>query len=119
MSRVRFLADHDLNQHILTGVTRGEPLIEFQRVADAGLSRARDDAILEYAAREGLVVVSHDVNTMPAAAFHRIKLGQPLAGLLMVKQSESIGSIIRSLLLIWQASELDEWKDQVVFLPIR
>ena len=65
------------------------------------------------------MVVSHDVNTMPAAAFHRIKLGQPLAGLLMVKQSESIGSIIKSLLLIWQASELDEWKDQVVFLPIR
>jgi hypothetical protein len=53
-----------------------------------------------------LVVVSHDVNTMPAAAFHRIKLGQPLAGLLRVQQSESMGSIIKSPLLIWQAPDI-------------
>jgi len=64
-------------------------------------------------------LADHDVNTMPAAAFHRIKLGQPLAGLLMVNQTEPSGSIIKSLLLIWRAGELEEWKDQVVFLPIR
>jgi predicted nuclease of predicted toxin-antitoxin system len=119
MSRVRFLADHDLNEHILNGVIRGEPMVECQRVRDAGLSKAEDDEILEYAARDGWVVVSHDVNTMPAAAYQRIERGQPMAGLLMVKQTAAIGSIIENLLLIWQVSELEEWKGQVVFLPIR
>jgi predicted nuclease of predicted toxin-antitoxin system len=118
MSRVRFLADHDLNEHIPTGVARREPLIEFLRVRNAGLQRAGDQEILEYAAREGIVVVSHDVNTMPAAAFQRIEHGQPLAGLLIVKQTLAAGPVIDDLLLIWRTTELEEWKDQVVFLPI-
>ncbi|PYI84477.1 MAG: hypothetical protein DME26_13280 [Verrucomicrobia bacterium] len=119
MSRVRFLADHDLNEQIVTGVTRREPLIEFQRVREIRLSTAKDHEILEYASRQGFVVVSHDVNTMPAAAFQRIERGQAMAGLLMVKQADPVGLIIDNLFLIWQASELDEWKDQVLFLPIR
>jgi len=119
MSRVRFLADHDLNEHIVAGVVRREPLIEFQRLREVGLREAKDHEILEYAARQGFIVVSHDVNTMPAAAFARIEGGQPLAGLLMVKQTEPVGPIIENLLLIWQASEIQEWKDQVAFLPMR
>ena len=118
MSRVRFLADHDLNEHIVAGVARHERRAEFQRVRQVGLSEARDHEILEYAARQGFVVVSHDVNTMPAAAFSRIERGQPLAGLLMVKQTEPVRAIIDNLILIWQATEFEEWKDQVVFLPI-
>ena len=36
---------------------------------------------------------------------------------LMAPQSSPIASIIDNLVLIWAASELQEWKDQVVFLP--
>ena len=71
MSRPRFLADHDLNEHIVTGVLRREPAIEFSRVREFGLSGASDSAILEFAQRQGLLVVSHDVNTMTAAAYAR------------------------------------------------
>jgi hypothetical protein len=38
MSRPRFLADHDLNEHLVTGVLRREPTIEFLRVREVGLS---------------------------------------------------------------------------------
>ena len=119
MSRVRYLGDHDLNEQIVSGVARREPLIEFRRVRDAGLGTAKDHEILDYACREGFVVVSHDVNTMPAAAFLRIEHGQPMAGLLMAKQTDPVGLIIDNLLLIWQARELAEWQGQVLFLPIR
>ena len=119
MSLVCFLADHDLNEQIVSGVTRREPLIDFRRVREVRLKTAVDHEILEYASREGFVVVSHDVNTMPAAAFQRIEQGQAMAGLLMVKQTDPVGLIIENLLLIWHASELADWKDQVLFLLIR
>ena len=118
MSRPRFLADHDLNEHIVTGVLRREPVIEFVRVREIGMDGRPDAEILEYADRERWLVVSHDVNTMPAAAYARLSRGESFPGLFMVQQTSPIGPIIDSLVLIWAASELEDWKGQVVFLPL-
>ena len=117
MSRPRFLADHDLNEHIVTGVLRHEPTTEFFRVRDIEMSESSDEDILGYAERETLLVVSHDVNTMPAAAYARLTAGESFPGLFMVQQTLPIRPVIESILLIWSASELEEWTDQVVFLP--
>jgi len=118
MSRPRFLADHDLNEHIVVGVRRREPTIEFSQVRDFGLSDRPDGEILEYADRQGLIVVSHDVNTMPAAAYARLAAGKTIAGLLIVQQTDPVGVIIENLLLLWSASEAEEWNNQVCFLPL-
>jgi predicted nuclease of predicted toxin-antitoxin system len=118
VSRPRFLADHDLNEHIVVGVQRREPAIEFRRVRDIGMSNSPDAEILEYADRHSLMVVSHDVNTMPAEAYTRLAEGKTIAGLLMVQQIHPVGLIIENLTLIWLASEAEEWKNQVCFLPL-
>lgn len=118
MSRPRFLTDHDLNEHIVTGVLRREPVLACVRVCDIGMSERSDAEVLAYAADHGLIVVSHDVNTMPSAAYARMSAGQKMSGLLLVKESDPIGSIIASLLLIWSASEAEEWDGQVCFLAL-
>jgi len=118
MSRPQFLADHDLNEHIVNGVLRQEPTMNFLRVRDLGMSESADEEVLDHADRERLLVVSHDVNTMPAAAYARLFRGQSFPGLFMVQQMSPIGPMIESLVLIWAASDLEEWKDQVVFLPL-
>lgn len=118
MSRPRFLADHDLNEHIVVGVLRQEPAIEFVRVRDVGLGAHSDAEILAFAESEGLLVVSHDVNTMPAAAYACLSAGESFPGLLMIQQTFPIWPAIESIVLIWSASELEEWKDQVIFLPL-
>lgn len=118
MSRPRFLADNDLNEQIVTGVLRREPLIEFVRARDIGFAERPDSEVLEYAASNGLVVVSHDVNTMPAAAYDRLAEGNDMPGLLMARQTDPVGPIIESLLLIWSASEVEEWSGLVQFLPL-
>jgi hypothetical protein len=35
----------------------------------------------------------------------------------MAQQSSPIAPVIDTLVMIWAASEHEEWKDQVVFLP--
>jgi len=103
MSRPAYLADHDLNEHIVSGVRRREPLIGFLRVRDVGMSRQPDEAILEFANEHRLVVV---------------KSGKSFPGLFMVRQSSPVGPIIENLVLIWSATELEEWENQVIFLPL-
>ncbi len=101
VSRRRFLADHDLNEHILVGVQRREPAIEFKRTRDIGISNSRDAEILEDAGRHGCIVVSHDVNTMPAEAYTRHADGKTIAGLLMVQQTQPVVLIMDNLTLIF------------------
>lgn len=117
MSRLRFLADHDLNEHIVTGVKRLNPGVEFLRVRDVGLEAALDQEVLAYAFKESFCVVSHDVNTMTSAAAAMIAAGKQFSGLFLVRQTTPVRTAIETILLAWSASEPDEWRNQVVFLP--
>ncbi|MBV8780131.1 MAG: DUF5615 family PIN-like protein [Phycisphaerae bacterium] len=66
MSRPRFLADHDLTEAIHLGVVRREPSIEFHLLREVGIADRADSEVLDYAASHGLILVSHDVNTITA-----------------------------------------------------
>ena len=41
-----------------------------------------------------------------------------MSGLIMVHQMDAIEPNIEDLILIWSASEAEEWKNQVFFLPL-
>jgi hypothetical protein len=79
MSRPRFLADHDLSEHIVTGVLRREPVIEFLRVRDVGMDARSDAESLQHAAGEKLLVVSHDAaNDVSASRRHPGRRGRAM-----------------------------------------
>jgi hypothetical protein len=82
------------------------------------LARRPDADVLEYAAARGLIVVSHDVNTMPAHASQRLAGGMPLPGLLMVRQTLPLSVAIEQLVMIWSASDAEEWTGLIIFLPL-
>lgn len=109
MSRPRFLADHDLNEHVVAGVLRAKPTIEIVRARDVNLAERSDGEILEYAGSRRWLVVSHDVNTMTQIAVERIQHHLPMPGLILVQQSQPVASVIEELVLIWSASEFEEW----------
>jgi Domain of unknown function (DUF5615) len=61
----RFLADADLNVAIIAGAIRRNPELDFKRAAEVPLDGLADEVVLELAAGDGRILVSHDVNTMP------------------------------------------------------
>ena len=65
-----------------------------------------------------MLVLSQDVNTMPAAAYRRLEDGHSLTGLLMVPQTLPVAEVIEDVLLIWSASDTAEWRGQVWFLSL-
>ena len=94
MSAVRYLFDQDFNGRIVRGVRRRAPSLDTVTVQEAGLSDASDPVVLEWAATEGRVVISHDHRTMRAYAEERLKADLPaarqagllMAGLVLIRQ---------------------------------
>jgi hypothetical protein len=114
---IRFLADADLDNAIVQGVRHREPSIDFKSANDAGLEALPDDKVLEIAAGEGRVLVSHDKRTMPVHFAARIRLGLRSPGVLLAVPHATVGEVVESLLIIWSSSPEEEWVDQIHYLP--
>ncbi len=88
---LRFLADEDFDNDIVRGLLRRLPDLDIVRVQDVQLDRQQDAAILEWAAAEGRVVLTHDVSTMTAHAIRRIAARIRMPGLFAVSQAAPTG----------------------------
>jgi predicted nuclease of predicted toxin-antitoxin system len=114
---VRFLADEDFDNDIVRGLLRRCPTLDIVRVQDVTLSGQPDPVILEWAAKEGRILLTHDVSTLTAHAI--IQNGLPMPGVFAVSQDIPIGQAIEDLLLIAKCSLEGEWEGQVRYLPLR
>jgi hypothetical protein len=116
---LRLAADENLDNDILRGLMRRNPNLDIARVQDVGLSGAADPEVLEWAAREGRVLLTHDVTTITRHAYERVRAGQSMPGVFEVPRSMRIGDAIRDLLLLAEGSLEGEWEGQVRYLPLR
>jgi hypothetical protein len=116
---VRFLADEDIAPAIVHGLKSREPAIDLLDVKTSGLRGLDDPALLELAAHEGRVLITSDRNTMTLHFHERQSAGLPTSGLFVLPQQRAVGEIIEFLLLVWSASEPEEWRNRIVYLPNR
>lgn len=114
--KVRFLADANFNNRIVTGLKRREPLVDFQRASDVDLAAKADLEVLRIAATAGRILVTHDWKTMPAA-FEEFTATQPSSGVLLEPQRLSVGIAIEELLLVWAASDAEDWENVLCPIP--
>ena len=62
-------------------------------------------------------MIYHDRKTKPAH-FARFLDSRSSPGLIIVAQDLDIGLAIEDLLLVWAASDAEEWRDKVGFIPL-
>jgi predicted nuclease of predicted toxin-antitoxin system len=84
---VKYLLDADFPRALFTGLRREDSGIDVVRVQQVGLREASDAEILAFAAAEGRMVVTKDKATMRDFAAERIKTGERMPGLLVVRPS--------------------------------
>jgi hypothetical protein len=72
--------------------------------------------VLACAADEGRILISHDFETMPGH-FRQFTQRRRSPGVLLVRQDLPVGEAIETLLLIWEASEADEWVTRLCLMP--
>ena len=116
---VAFLADEDLHAGLIDGLQSREPAIDILDVKRSGLRGTPDPVLLELAAQQNRILITHDRGTMSRYFLERLSAGKPNSGIFIVPQGSAIGEVIESLLLVWTASEADEWRNQIVYLPFR
>ncbi|HEY7976246.1 MAG TPA: DUF5615 family PIN-like protein [Ktedonobacterales bacterium] len=115
--RVRFQADANFNAVIMRGLLRRQPLMDIQTADAAGLAGVPDPEVLARAAQSGRVLVSHDYHTMPRHFADFLASGQHSTGVLLLHQMLPVAQAIEALLLVWEASDPEEWRDTLTYLP--
>lgn len=115
---IRFLADADFSGKIVGGCVRREPSIDFLSAHRAGLARVPDPQVLAIAAEQDRILVTHDRHTMPGHFGDFLAAGGTSPGVFVVSQDAPITEVIEALVLVWAATDPEEWRDRIVQLPL-
>ena len=83
-TKIRFLADEDFDNDIVRGVLRRNAIVDIVTVQEVGLEGTKDPGVLAWAAQNGRIILTRDVNTMVAEAYTRLQNGLPLPRLFAV-----------------------------------
>lgn len=116
---IRLLADENFDNHVLRALRRENVDVDIVRVQDIEIYQADDPRVLEWAASEGRILLTHDVRTMPHYAYERVRDNLPMLGIIAVHRSAPIGKVIEDLLIALAASKEGEFEGQVVYIPIQ
>ena len=93
--------------------------MDFLSANEAELEGVFDPEVLAIAAGQNRILVSHDMQTMPRHFGEFLMTGRTWPGVFLVNQYEAIGVIVDELVLIWGASDAEEWENRIVKLPRR
>lgn len=115
---IRFLLDENFNGKIVRGLRARQPDVDMIRVQDTEISGVDDPTVLEWAAKEERILLTHDLDTMTKYANDRIEQGLPMAGVIFVRDTLPIAKVIDDLLTVLGASEASEWENRTDFLPL-
>lgn len=114
----RFLADENIDPDLVLGLRRVHAEIDVVRVQDVGLRTENDPTILEWAASDRRILLTHDISTMPDFAHERVVRGLPMPGVFIINTAVPIARVIEEISLAAAASDAAEWQNRVIYLPL-
>jgi hypothetical protein len=85
-------------------------------LSQRALAMSRIQKCRQMAAGAGRILVSHEFQTMPSH-FREFTRRRRSPGVLLIRQDLPVGQAVDGLLLIWEASEADEWVNRVCVVP--
>lgn len=115
---MRLLFDENFNQRILRGLKLELPNLDFEIAQNVGLKGKTDPEVLEWASKNDCILVTHDLKTVPKYAYQRVSEDKKLVGVIAVPDDLSIGQAIDELIITIRCSLPDEFKNQVLYLPL-
>lgn len=115
---LRLLADENFNGRILRALRRQFPDLDVVRVQDTSLYGTDDQTLLQFAADENRVVLTHDIETLVGYAWERVRSGMEMPGVIVAFTDRPIGQVIGDLEILLLASQPEELAAQIIFLPL-
>ena len=113
-----FLADEGFNRRIVAEMRRKRPGLDILTIREAGKLGLEDPLVLELAAEQERVLLSHDTHTMPSHLNTFLLSGRQSPGVVLVPQELPIGPALEDLLLIVDAGTPGELANLCTRLPL-
>ena len=112
------LIDENFDHRIIRGLRLRLSQLDCLIVQQIGMSGIDDPALLDWASKEGRVIVTHDVNTVTKYANERLKLGLSMPGVIIVPEQLEIGRAIADLEIFIECSSAVDMENQIQYLPL-
>jgi predicted nuclease of predicted toxin-antitoxin system len=91
--------------------------MDFLSAAKAKLQGVPDPEVLAFAAEDDRILVTSDLRTMPRHFANFLEAHGDCPGVFLVKQRAPLAETIEALVMVWAASDADEWKNRLVEIP--
>jgi hypothetical protein len=114
----RLLADENFHADIVRGLRLRLAELDLVRVQDVQLRSADDPTILEWAAANDRILLTHDRATMPGFAYDRVTKQAPMPGVFVINDHVAIRDAIDELQIIIECTQPHEWNSLVAFIPL-
>jgi hypothetical protein len=115
---LRLLTDENFNDKILRALRRRLRNFDYIAVHLGGMSGFTDEQLLEWAAKESRVIVTHDVKTMPRHAVSRMAEGLRMPGLGVVPNQLDVGRAVADLEVLFECSAESDLNNRIYYLPL-
>jgi Domain of unknown function (DUF5615) len=122
MSQVAFLVDENVPASVVPAVLSREPSIRIPQVGvdpTVPPKGTLDPDLLAFAEAEGFALVTFDKDTMPGHIGDHLASGKHTLGVFIFPDGNSLspGRIADELIIVWVASQAEEWIDRIEYLP--
>lgn len=120
MKEIRYLLDENVNPRLRVQLMKREPGLSIWRIGDPGTPPAGtlDPEILCWCEENSFILVTNNRKSMPVHLKEHLGQGRHVPGILELNRDMGMGETIDELLLIWGASNADEYRDLIVYLPL-
>jgi hypothetical protein len=92
--------------------------MDFLSAHEAKLEGVPDSEVLTKAAEQDRVLLTHDFQTMPWHFAGFLQAHDSSPGVLLISQHLPVADAIEELVLIWSATDPDEWKNRILRVPL-
>jgi len=114
---MRFAADENFNGRILRGLKTRLPDLDIVRVQDTPMYTKPDSELLDWAAEQNRILLTHDAETIPGFVNERLKEELYMPGVIIVRETVAIGDILDDLESYIGAGSPSDFENLVMYIP--
>ena len=120
MNAIRYLLDEHVDPALRAQLMRLEPGLIVWMIGDPGAPErgALDPDIMLWCEANGFLLVTSNRKSMPVHLGAHLTSGHHVPGIFVLNPNMTMGETIEELLLIWGASEAEEYRDLLLYLPL-
>ena len=120
MSEIRYLLDENVEPAFRTALLQHDSTIIVWKIGDPGVppTGTKDPEILDWCEDNQFMLVTNNRKSMPEHLSDHLAKGRHIPGILELNPNMSVGETVEELALIWGASDLLEYQDLILYLPL-